>query len=76
MLEHVSKCVKMHRKLTGGANKHGKHIITWSRRGRGMHEATSIIEMPPKWLHLEKASWALDVTTQPQPVKGVKHSKV
>ena len=40
-----------------------------------MHEATNIIEMPPKWLHLEKASWALDVTTQPQPVKGVKNSK-
>ena len=27
---HVSKCVKMHIKPTGGTNKHGKHIITWS----------------------------------------------
>ena len=75
MHEHVSKHVKMHRKVTGGANKHGKHIITRSGKGRGMHEATGIKEMPPKWLHPYKASWATDVTTHPQPVKGVKHSK-
>ena len=30
---HVSKRVKMHRKPTGGANKHGKHIIAWSGKG-------------------------------------------
>ena len=27
------KCVKMHRKPTGGTNKHGKHIIARSRKG-------------------------------------------
>ena len=27
---HVSKRTKMHRKPTGGTNKHGKHIIAWS----------------------------------------------
>ena len=27
---HVSKCVKMQRKPTGGTNKHGKHIIARS----------------------------------------------
>ena len=27
---HVSKRVKMHRKRTGNANKHGKHVNTWS----------------------------------------------
>ena len=72
MHEHVSKCVKMHRKPTGGANKHGKHIITRSGKERGMHKATGIMEMPPKWLHPDKALWASDVTTQPQPAKGVK----
>ena len=30
---HVSKCVKMHRKLTGSTNKHGKHIIARSKKG-------------------------------------------
>ena len=30
---HVSKRVKMHRKPTSGANKHGKHIIAWSGKG-------------------------------------------
>ena len=30
---HVSKRVKMHRKLTGGTNKHGKHIIARSGKG-------------------------------------------
>ena len=52
----------MQRKPTGGANKHGKHIITRSGKRRGMHEATSITKMPPKWLHADKASWASDVT--------------
>ena len=52
MHEHVCKHVKMHRKLTSGANKHG---ITWSGKGKGMHETTGITEMPPKWLHLDKA---------------------
>ena len=75
MHEHVSKHVKMHRKPTSVANKHGKHIITQSRKGRGMYKANSITEMPPKWLHPNKASWVLDVTIQLQPAKGVKHSK-
>ena len=56
MNEHVSKRVKMHRKPTSGANKHGKHIITQSGKGRGMHEATGITKMPPNWLHPDKAS--------------------
>ena len=56
MHEHVSKHVKMHRKPTSGANKHGKHIITQSGKGRGMHEATGITKMPPNWLHPDKAS--------------------
>ena len=30
---HVSKCVKMHRKPTGGTNENGKHIIAWSGKG-------------------------------------------
>ena len=30
---HVSKCVKMHKKQTGGTNKHGKHIIAQNRKG-------------------------------------------
>ena len=75
MHEHVSKRVKMHRKPMGGTNKHCKHIITWSRKGRGMHKATGITKMPPKWLHPDKASWVSDVTTQPQPIKDVKHCK-
>ena len=75
MHEHVSKRVKIHRKPMGSANKHGKYIITWSGEGRGMHEATSITEMTPKLLHPDKATWVSDVTTQPQPTKGVKHSK-
>ena len=33
MHEYKSKCVKMHRKPTGGTNKHGKHIIAQSREG-------------------------------------------
>ena len=44
----ISKRVKMRRKRTGGANKHGKYIITRSGKGRVMHEATSITKMPPK----------------------------
>ena len=32
MHEHVSKRVKMHKKPTGGTNKHGKHIIAQSRK--------------------------------------------
>ena len=34
MHEHVSKRVKMHKKPTGGTNKHGKHIIARSRNGK------------------------------------------
>ena len=53
---HVSKRVKMHRKSTGGTNKHGKHNIAHSEKGKGTHGATWHPEMPPKWLHLNEAS--------------------
>ena len=66
MHEHVSKRVKMHRKPTGGTNKHSKHNIVWSKKGKDTHSATQHSEMPPKWLHPNKASWASDVTTQGQ----------
>ena len=39
------------------------------------NEATSIMVMHPKWLHLNKASWVSNVTTQPQPAKGVECGK-
>ena len=35
MHEHVSKHVKMHRKPTGGTNKHAKHNIERSRKREG-----------------------------------------
>ena len=66
MHEHVSKHVKMHRKPMGGTNKHGKHIITRSGKGKGMHKATRHPETHPKWLHPNKASWVSDVTKQDQ----------
>ena len=56
MHEHVSKCIE----------RHGKHSIMQSGKGKGTHVATRHPEMPPKWLHLNKASWASDVTTQGQ----------
>ena len=36
-----------------------------AERGKGVHEATGIVVMHPKWLHPNKASWASDVSTQP-----------
>ena len=39
MHEHVSKRVKMHRKPTGGTNKHGKYNI--ARSGKGERYARS-----------------------------------
>ena len=63
---HVSKRVKMHKKPTGGTNKHSKHNIAWSRKRKDTHKATRNLEIPPKWLHPNKASWVSDVTTQPQ----------
>ena len=66
MHEHVSMHVKMHRKPTGGANKHGKYSIVWSGKGKGMHGATRHPKMPPKWLLPNKASWESDVTKQDQ----------
>ena len=75
MHEHVNKRVKMQRKPTGGTNKHGKHIIAWNGKRKGMHEATGIMVMHPKWLHPNKASWASDVTAQPQNPMGIKHGK-
>ena len=70
MHEHVSKHVKMHRKLTGGTNKHGKHSIAWSGKVKGTYGATWHPEMPPKWLHLNKASRESDVITQGQARRG------
>ena len=35
------------------------------KKGKSMHRATGIMVMHPKWLHPNKASWMLDVTTQP-----------
>ena len=67
---HVSKHVKLHRKPTGGTNKYGKHNIAQSGKGKGMRGATNIIEMHPKRLHPNKASWALDVTKQDQAYGG------
>ena len=37
-----------------------------AEKGKGMHKATGIVVMDPKWLHLDKASWASDVTIQLQ----------
>ena len=46
----------------------GWHKQAWqaygAKKGKGMHEATGIMAMPPKWLHPNKASWASSVTTQ------------
>ena len=64
----MHKHVKMHRKPTGGTNKHDKHSNAWSGKGKGTHKATWHQEMPPKWLHLNKASWASNVT-----IKGEAH---
>ena len=64
-IDNLSKQVKMHRKPKGGVNKHGKNIIARSGKGKGMHEATSIMAMHPKWLHPDKALWVSVVTTQP-----------
>ena len=44
-----------------------------AKKGKGMHEATSIMAMHPKWLHPNKVSWASDITIQPH--KGVKCGK-
>jgi len=35
-------------------------------KGKGMYEVTDIMAMHPEWLYPNKASWALDVNTQPQ----------
>ena len=70
MHEHVSKRVKMHRKPMGGTNKHGKHNIAQSGKGKGTRGTTQHPKIPPKWLHPNKASWALDVTKQDQTSKG------
>ena len=72
---HISKHVKIHRKPTGGTNKHDKHNIAQSGKGKGTRGATGITEIRPKQLHPNKASWALDVTKQDQPTEGAKHGK-
>ena len=55
----------------------GWHKLAWQayhrmerKNGKVMHEATGIMAMHPKWLHLNKASWASDVTTQPHACYG------
>ena len=53
---HVIKRVKMHKKLMVGTNKHGKHSIARSGKGKGTHGATQHSKMPPKWLHPNKTS--------------------
>ena len=70
MHRHVSKRVKMHRKPTNGTNKHGKHIIAWSEKGEVCTKQPASWQCNPKWLHLNNASWASDVTTQPQTCYG------
>ena len=62
---HVSKRVKMHIKSTGGTNKHGKHIITRNGKGKGAHEVTRHLKMPPRCLNPNMASKASDATTYP-----------
>ena len=37
-----------------------------AEKGNGMNKATSIMVMHPKWFHPNRASWASNVTTQPQ----------
>ena len=59
----ISKRVKMHINPTSGTNK---LIIARSRKGKGTQGATVHSEMPPIWLHLNKASWALGITKQDQ----------
>ena len=71
MHEHVNKRVKVRIKPTGGTNKHGKHIIVRSEKGKGMHEAIGIMVMHPKWLRLNKASWVSNVTTKGQARGGL-----
>ena len=63
---HVNKRVKMYRKPTSGTNRHGKHSSARSEKGKGTHGATLHLEMLPKWLHPNKASWPSDVTKQDQ----------
>ena len=63
MHEHVNKRVKMHIKPTSGTNK---YINARSEKGKGMQGATLYPEMPPKWLHPNKASWVSGVTKQDQ----------
>ena len=60
---HVSKRVKMY---TVAQTSMASISLHGAKRGKGIHEATGIMAMCPKWLHSNKASWASDVTTQPQ----------
>ena len=63
---HVSKHVKMQIKPTGAQKRMASISSQGAEKGKGMHEATSITEMPPKLLHPDKATWVSDVTTQDQ----------
>ena len=51
-------------------NGTNKHINAWSQKGKGAQGATLHPKMPPKWLHLNKASWASGVTKQDQARRG------
>ena len=75
MHEHISKRVKMQTKPTGAQTSMVSISLHGAEKGKGMHEATDIMAMHPKWLHPNKASWVSDVTTTPRLTKGVKYGK-
>ena len=69
---YISKCVKMHRKPTGGTNKHGKHIIVWSRKKRERHTRTNPAPGDTSQMVTPKQGhWASDVTINPLRVSNV-----
>ena len=66
MHEHGSKHAKMHREPTVAPTSMVSIKSHEVEKGNGMHEATDIMVMHPKWAHPNKASQASSVTTQPQ----------
>ena len=63
---HVGKRVKMHIKQRVAQTTMVSISSHGEEKGKGVLAATGIVVMHPKWLHPNKASWASDVTTQPQ----------
>ena len=55
MHEHVRKYVKMHRKPTGGVNKHGKHSIARSGKGKVRTEQLGIRRCLPNGYNRTKS---------------------